>query len=156
MHHSEKSSYLTTLMACRYLAWVMVPICVKESPVMSYSRIVSRSLPLLSSPPANIMIMRLYTELSSPIYIICQPPLTRSIYNNKYISGACSARFNQQSTVHGHCGEGAHTTRDHHSVRFRDGTGPAVLYRVIFDNLRQKCLCYRLVFGFLRALLTPM
>ena len=36
----EKSSYRTTLMACQDLAWVMVPICVKESAVMLYSMIV--------------------------------------------------------------------------------------------------------------------
>ena len=37
----EKSSYRTTLMACQTLGWVMVPICVKESAVTSYSRMVS-------------------------------------------------------------------------------------------------------------------
>ena len=44
MHHSEKSSYCTTLMAWACLGWVIAPICVIESLVKSYSRIVSTVL----------------------------------------------------------------------------------------------------------------
>ena len=46
----EKSAYRTTLMACQLLAWVMVPISVKESAVTSYSRIALIS-PSAPSPP---------------------------------------------------------------------------------------------------------
>ena len=36
-------------------------------------------------------------------------------------------------TVHGHCGQGVFTTRDHYgvSVWVRDGTGPAVINTVL-------------------------
>ena len=52
----EKSSYRTTLMACELLAWVMVPICVKESAMTSYSRI-ALIAPSGSLPPASVCLL---------------------------------------------------------------------------------------------------